>query len=114
MTRLLTASHNRMALAAIASNTGWISVFEFEMTRNISEVAVCCSNDSFNARVSRATLVSLPAADELPGRTAFEVTLLLRAAAFRPCALGDLPPALDRRRILPPLGSGQRIVARSE
>jgi hypothetical protein len=112
MTRLLTASHNRVALAAIASNTGWISVFEFEMTRNISEVAVCCSTASFSSRVSRATFVS-SRADELRERTAFGAIRLLRAAVFRPGALGDLPPALDRRRNCRPSAQDKASLARS-
>ena len=43
------ASHNRAALAATASSTGWISVGELAITPKISLVAVCCSNDSFNS-----------------------------------------------------------------
>src|SRR5262245_42357419 len=35
-------------------------------------------------------------------RTTFGAARLLRAAAFRASALGDLPPALDRRRIAAP------------
>ena len=40
------ASHSRVALAAIASNTGWTSVGELEITCRISAVAVCCSRAS--------------------------------------------------------------------
>ena len=35
------ASHNRTALSTMASNTGWTSVGEREITRRISLVAVC-------------------------------------------------------------------------
>jgi hypothetical protein len=35
-----------MALDTIASNTGWTSVRDWLMTRNISAVAVCCSRAS--------------------------------------------------------------------
>ena len=35
---------------AIASNTGWTSVGELEMTRRISLVAVCCSSASVSSR----------------------------------------------------------------
>ena len=73
MTRLLTASHNRVALAAIALNTGWISVFEFEMTRNISEVAVCCSNASASSRVRLLICSCNSAPERLPPRFALVV-----------------------------------------
>jgi hypothetical protein len=67
-----------------------------------SEVAFCCSSASSRSRVSRASFVSSRATDEMRGRLAFGVVPLLRAAAFGLCALGDLPPALDRRRIWRP------------
>jgi hypothetical protein len=41
MTRALSASHNRVALAAMALNVGWTSVGAREMTRRISLVAAC-------------------------------------------------------------------------
>ena len=34
----------------MASNTGWMSVGELEITRRISAVAVCCSSDSVSSR----------------------------------------------------------------
>ena len=43
-------SHSRTALRTMASNTGWTSVGELEMTRRISPVAVCCSSDSVSSR----------------------------------------------------------------
>src|SRR5262245_27511652 len=39
------------ALRTIASNTGWTSVGELEITRRISLVAVCCSRASPNDRL---------------------------------------------------------------
>src|SRR5262245_38905725 len=39
------ASHRRVALAAMASNTGLTSVGERAMTRRISAVAACCSSN---------------------------------------------------------------------
>src|ERR1700694_1073433 len=47
-TALNRASHRRRALAAMVSNTGWMSVRELLMTRRISLVAACCSNISAN------------------------------------------------------------------
>ena len=45
-TVLVKALHSRCELSAMASNTGWTSVGELEMTRKISLVAVCCSRAS--------------------------------------------------------------------
>ena len=72
------------------------------MTPRISDVAVCCCRASLNSRVSRATTVSAPAADELRECTAFRAMRLLPAAAFGACALGELPLALERRLIASP------------
>ena len=41
----------RRALARSASNTGWTSVGDLEMTRRISPVAVCCSSVSVRSRL---------------------------------------------------------------
>src|SRR5712692_5836713 len=46
-------SHSRAAFAAMASNTGWMSLGELLMTRRISLVAVCCSRASAR-RLSRS------------------------------------------------------------
>src|SRR5262249_13150341 len=46
------ASQIRVAFAKIASNTGSSSPGELEMTRNTSEVAVCCSRASASSRLS--------------------------------------------------------------
>src|SRR6266487_753493 len=45
-TRLYSASHNRVALDAIVSNTGCTFVGELDITPRISPVAVCCSSAS--------------------------------------------------------------------
>ena len=42
-TTLISASHSFSARSPIVSSTGWMSVGELEITRNTSEVAVCCS-----------------------------------------------------------------------
>jgi hypothetical protein len=52
--------------------------------------------------VSLATFVSSRAADELRGRTAFDVARLLRATVLGRCAFAGSPPALERRRIAAP------------
>src|SRR5262249_5887270 len=53
-----------------------------EMTRRTSAVAACNSRASFSSRVSRATSVSWPEAEELLWRTGFRVfALWLRALA---------------------------------
>src|SRR5215468_8423219 len=45
------------ALRTIASNTGWTSVGELEITRRISLVAVCCSSASPSDRLRLSTSV---------------------------------------------------------
>src|SRR2546426_6713932 len=56
VTALNAASHNRAALATMASNTGWASAGELEITRRISLVAVCCSSASVGVASRRALL----------------------------------------------------------
>jgi len=63
-----------------------------------SAVAVRCSSASFSSRVSRATFVSEPAADELRRRAVFG-PLRRSVAAFRRRVLAGSPPALERRLI---------------
>ena len=63
------------------------------MIPRTSEVAACCSCASFSSRVSRATSVSWPEADELLWRPA------LRVSALRLRALASLLLALERRLI---------------
>jgi hypothetical protein len=67
-----------------------------------SAVARCCCRASFSSFVSRATLVSSRAADELLGSSTFDVTRLLRATVLRRCTLIGSPPAVERRRIVAP------------
>src|SRR5215831_8134773 len=80
----------------MASNTGWISCGEIEMTRRTSAVAACNSRASFRSRVSRTTSISWPEAVELLWRTG------LRVFALRLRALVGLLLALERRRIAHP------------
>src|SRR6516225_3054276 len=96
----ISAAQSRAADSTNVSSTLCKSKVERLITFRTSAVAVCCSSVSRSSRVSLATFVSLRAADGL--RTTFGAMRLLRAAVFRPCALGDLPPALDRRRIAAP------------
>ena len=51
-------------LRATTSNTDWSSVGEVLIILRTSAVAVCCSCASCSSRVSRATSVSWPAAEE--------------------------------------------------
>jgi hypothetical protein len=69
------------------------------MTCNTWDAAFFRSSASFSSLVSRATCASRLAIEGLRGRTVFGALRLLRAAIFRRCALGDSPPALERRRI---------------
>src|SRR6266545_1580917 len=55
-TALNSASHSRAALATMASNTGWASAGELEITCRISLVAVCCSSASGAVASRRAVL----------------------------------------------------------
>jgi hypothetical protein len=68
------------------------------MTLSTSVVAVCCFNASLSSRVSRATSVSWPAADELRRRTAFGALPRVSVAVLRRVLAGP-PLALDRRLI---------------
>src|SRR3989454_12188471 len=56
VTALNAASHSRAALATMASNTGWASAGELEITRRISLVAVCCASASVGVASRRALL----------------------------------------------------------
>src|SRR5215467_5422226 len=49
------ASHNRAALSATASSTGWSSVGELLITRRIPAVAACCSSASVKERLRLST-----------------------------------------------------------
>src|SRR5215472_4738780 len=109
----MSAAHSFAADSTRILKTTCKSKVERLMTLSTSAVAHCRCNDSFSSRVSRATFVSSRAADELRGRTAFGAIRLLRTAVFRRGALGGSQPALDAVA-LPPLGSGQGIVAGSD
>ena len=98
----MSASHRRAADASSVLSTCVRSKVERLMTLSTSALAACRCNNSFSSRVSRATFVSRLAVEVLRGCPAFGAMRLLRAAAFGACALGDLPPALDRRRIAAP------------
>ena len=92
---------NRLALVAIASNTGRTSDGELAMTFNISAVAVCRSSASSRSRLSRATDASSGAVRDLLERAAFGAFGRSGAVAFRRLALGGLcrfiaPPRLKK------------------
>src|SRR6516225_8767247 len=97
----MSAAHSFAADSTRILKTTCKSKVERLMTLSTSAVAHCRCNDSFSSRVRCATFVSW-LVEDLRGRPAFDAMRLLRAAAFRPCALGDLPPALDRRRMCRP------------
>src|SRR4029077_4240847 len=97
------ASQSRVALTSMASKTAPSRPGEPLMSRSTSDAAVCCfnasdscSSASSRSRVSRATSVSSPEADELLWRTVF------RVFALRLRALATLLLALERRRIAHP------------
>src|SRR6516162_3225855 len=98
----MSAWPSRTAFSRIASKTGSRRPGDEEIAPRISAVAVCCSNASLSSRRSRTTSVSWPEADELLWHTAFG------AFALRLRALASLLPALERRRIAHPKGSGLR------
>src|SRR6516225_11816154 len=66
------------------------------MTSSTLEVAVCCSRASFSSRVSRATSISLPAADEPSCATAIGTLRRFGSGVFRRRPLVGSPPALER------------------
>src|SRR5437868_11338263 len=105
---------SRLALAAMASNTGCTSEGELAITFNISAVAACCS---------RAILRSLAASEPerltrgAAGATRRFVLAALRFAglALRPFALPVLPPVRDGRLMCAPrvetrILSGQTVL----
>jgi hypothetical protein len=98
----LSALHRRAAVSTRVLRTVGRSNVERLMALRTSEVATCCSSASSRSRVSRATSVSRLAVEVLRGCPAFGPTRLLRATAFGACAFGDLPPALECRRIVAP------------
>ena len=84
---------SRLALVAIASNTGRTSDGELAMTFNISAVAVCRSSASSRSRLSRATSVPSGAVRDLLERATFGAFGRSGAVAFRGPPLGGLPSA---------------------
>src|SRR6516165_10613048 len=102
----MSAWPSRTAFSRIASKTGSRRPGDEEIAPRISAVAVCCSNASLSSRRSRTTSVSWPEADELLWHTAFG------AFALRLRALASLLPALERRRIAHPKGSGLRRLSK--
>src|SRR5215467_8068271 len=95
-------------MCAACSATDWRMVptlpAEFEIRRRISRIA-----DSSLA--SRAASDSWLAADELRGRVVSARLRPFRVAAFRRRDLIDAAPALERRLIALPQGSGQGIMS---
>jgi hypothetical protein len=67
------ASQMRVAFASIASNTGFKSPGELEITRSTSEVAVCCSRDSDRSSVRCRSSLS---------RRVFSIAMTAWAAKF--------------------------------
>src|SRR6266567_8792792 len=98
---------SRLALIAIASNTGCTSLGELAMTFNISAVAACCSRASFRSLLGPETEPRL--ARVVAGAMRRLVLVVLRpfaGLALRVFASLVLPPVLDGRVIIrPPPGS---------
>src|SRR3954469_19821838 len=107
---------NRLALVAIASNTGCTSDGELAMTFNISAVAACCARASFRSLLGseierRLTRVAV-------GGTRSLVLVVLppfAALALRAFDALVLPPVLDSRAISAPrveegILSGQTVI----
>ena len=74
------ASHNRIALSIIASNTGWVSVGELLMTFRISAVAVCCSSASVTSALRACS--SLNSRTFSMAITAWLAKVLIRSICF--------------------------------
>ena len=81
------------------------------MTLSTSDVAVCCSSASFRSRVSRATFVSAPAADEPRRRTAFDAMPRFSVASFRRRVLIEFAACSGAPFHWLRLGSGQGNLA---
>src|SRR6516165_3462815 len=77
------------------------------MTLSTSAVAACCSRASISSRVRRAISASCPLSEELPPATG--AVRRSDTSALRPRVLSGSPPALERRRIAHPKGSGLRF-----
>src|SRR3954454_4552584 len=93
----------RLALAAIASNTGCTSDGELAMTFNISAVAACCARASFRSLLGSEIERRLTRVAAGGARLLLLVALRPFAAlAFRAFAALVLPPVLDSRAICAP------------
>src|SRR5215470_14419649 len=90
---------SRLALAAIASNTGCTSDGELAITFNISAVAACCSRASFN---------SLPRPERF-NRIAVGAMRRLVLAGLGP--FGELALRVFAALVLPPILDGRAISA---
>ena len=108
------ASHNRAAVLATASSTGWMSVGELLMTRRMSAVAVCCSSASARRfSSSRVPAASCFGALRASGR--FVSALTFADIARRPINLPCLAQHSDRqvrRRSLSEQVRGRTVLSR--
>src|SRR5258705_5885465 len=86
------APQRRWALAAMDSNTGWASVGELEITRRISLVAVCCSNESARAFSSRRSPASCLRSAVSRLSNFSSASTLASSAAFVTCVMDTLLP----------------------
>src|SRR4051794_34506095 len=102
---------SRLALAAIASNTGCTSDGELAMIFNISAVAACCSRASFRS------WLGLEAERRFAGVAAAAMRCLalvpfrpFAGLASRAFALPVLPPVFDGRAISAPEGHEPHLI----
>src|SRR6185436_19175236 len=94
---------SRLALEAIASNTGCTSDGELAMTFNISAVAACCSRASFSSLLGSEIERRLTrAAAGAMGRLVLVFLRSFAGLALLAFALLVLPPVLDGRAISAP------------
>src|SRR6478609_8006940 len=94
---------SRLALEAIASNTGCTSSGELAITFNISAVAACCSRASFRSLLGPETDRRLTrVAGGALGRLFLVVLRPFAGPALRAFAALVLPPVLDGRAISVP------------
>src|SRR5215475_12557735 len=90
----------RVAFSSMASKIGPSSPGEELITPRTSEVAACCSRASRSSRVSRATSVFWPAAEDLRLRTLFGA--LRQINVLRRFVFTAFLPVLARRLIASP------------
>src|ERR1700722_1349726 len=102
---------SRLALDAIASNTGCTPDGELAMIFSISAAAACCSRASFRSLLGPETERRLARA--APGATRRLVLVVFRPCAglaLRAFALLVLPPVLDGRAISVPRGQEEHLI----